>query len=203
MRRSSRGPESLCEPRMILARNDLAVRRFEGLDQTVCLLSGRRVEELESEPVCVIPCVRSTATRRASISTRRPRAHTCAPTHAGGACSMRSPTSAASPCGPGRRRTRCARDRRVGARSRTRARDGGGQRAHGYRDGHRKCLPAPARIAPGGPSVRARGRRSAGLHEEPPRSSRVACAATATSTAWRCACSPRVDSCSRARAATT
>ncbi|MCC6784719.1 MAG: class I SAM-dependent rRNA methyltransferase [Planctomycetes bacterium] len=39
--------ESLCAPRMILARNDLAVRRFEGLDQTVRLLSGRRVEELE------------------------------------------------------------------------------------------------------------------------------------------------------------
>ncbi|MBI5850202.1 MAG: class I SAM-dependent rRNA methyltransferase [Planctomycetes bacterium] len=38
--------EALCSPRMILARNDIGVRKLEGLDATVRLLSGHRVEEL-------------------------------------------------------------------------------------------------------------------------------------------------------------
>ena len=41
--------EELLEPRMILARNDIGVRRLEGLDSTVRLLSGRRVEEVTIE----------------------------------------------------------------------------------------------------------------------------------------------------------
>lgn len=35
------------EPRMILARNDLSVRRLEGLEQVVELLHGRRVEQVD------------------------------------------------------------------------------------------------------------------------------------------------------------
>ncbi|MFO1051002.1 MAG: class I SAM-dependent rRNA methyltransferase [Planctomycetota bacterium] len=41
--------ERLLAPRMILARNDIAVRKLEGLDDTVRLLSGHRIEEVEIE----------------------------------------------------------------------------------------------------------------------------------------------------------
>jgi 23S rRNA (cytosine1962-C5)-methyltransferase len=41
--------EHLLQPRMVLARNDFAVRRLEGLESEIQLLSGRRVEEVAIE----------------------------------------------------------------------------------------------------------------------------------------------------------
>ena len=38
--------ERRLEPGMILARHDLAVRRLEGLDEEIRLLSGRRIDEV-------------------------------------------------------------------------------------------------------------------------------------------------------------